>query len=169
MASIDLNRVPSFYHNYINLVNETSLSPAMAKHLQDAVAVLEQLPLQKWEYRYAPGKWTIKELVQHVIDAERIFAYRALCIARGEKTPLPGFDENSYAEASGANKRGYSDLIEELKTAQHSTFQLFRSFDESQLQQSGIANGNSIYVEAIGFILIGHTRHHLKILKERYQ
>ncbi len=169
MLSIDLSRVPPFYHNYIHLVKENDLDSALNKHLSESSDFLQQLPAARWNYQYAPGKWTIKELVQHVIDAERIFAYRALCIARRDKTALPGFDENNYAAASGANNRNHIHLMEELKTAQLSTLQLFRSFDSVQLEQSGIANGNSIYVEAIGFIVVGHTRHHLKILKERYQ
>jgi hypothetical protein len=151
------------------MVNENDLDSALENHLTEAWKFLQQLPLNRWGYQYAAGKWTIKEMVQHIIDAERIFAYRALCIARGDKTSLPGFDENSYAEASGANNRNPVHLLDELKTAQLSTSQLFKSFDENQLQCSGIANGNSIYVEAIGFIAVGHTRHHLKILKERYQ
>lgn len=168
MPRPDLNRVPSFYHDYINRVREEDLMQALEKHQREMPVLLQSIPAEKWDYRYAEGKWTIKELVQHVIDAERIFGYRALCIARQETIPLPGFDENNYAAASKANKRKPDDLIRELKVVQQSSLLLFQSFDEEQLESSGVANGKSIYVRAIGFIVVGHCRHHLRILRERY-
>lgn len=107
-------------------------------------------------------------MVQHLIDAERIFAYRALCIARGETVSLPGFDENIYAAASKADGRTKEELLAEFKTARQSTAQLFVSFDEAQLAATGTANNNSISVNAIGFIIPGHVQHHLNVLEERY-
>ena len=129
---------------------------------------LKNIPDEKWDYRYAEGKWTIKELVQHIIDAERIFCYRALNFARKDRSELPGFDENEFAAVSKADKRSKQDLLDELATVQKSSMQLFASFDDEQLNESGKANGNSIYVNGIGFIIVGHTMHHLNILKERY-
>ncbi len=168
MARPDLEKVPSFYHNYIRQVAQDDLQQAFDHHLKDFTNVLETVPEEKWNYRYAPDKWTIKELVLHVIDSERIFGYRALCIARGETTSLPGFDENTYAANSKAEHRTKESLLKELKAVQAATALLFRSFDEEQLQQSGIANGKPITVNAIGFIVVGHTLHHKNILKERY-
>lgn len=168
MPKPDLNRVPSFYHNYIAQVEQENLMDAFNSHQKEFVQLLETLPANKWNYKYAEDKWTIKELVQHVIDAERIFCYRTLCLARNESVSLPGFDENNYAAASKAAQRNPEELIAELKIIQQSSALLFSSFDEEQLNATGIANNSSIYVSAIGFIIVGHALHHLKILKERY-
>jgi uncharacterized damage-inducible protein DinB len=169
MPPIDLHQVPPFYHNYIRQVSHTTLTAALNAHCQQPAAYLEAIPADRWSYRYAPGKWSIKEVVQHIIDAERIFCYRALCFARGERQPLPGFDENEYAAQSFADEREKEGLMEELQTVQQSSRQLFASFTDRQLEATGIANGNPIPVKAIGFILAGHTLHHLNILNERYQ
>jgi hypothetical protein len=168
MPKPDLNRVPSFYHAYINMVKEDELSKAFESHPVSLYKAIKGLSEEKWNYRYAENKWTIKELVQHIIDGERIFAYRALCFARKDATPLPGFDENLYAESSNANNREPTSLLEELQVVQKSSALLFRTFDEDQLEAKGVANNNPIYVRAIGFIIIGHALHHLKILEERY-
>jgi uncharacterized damage-inducible protein DinB len=168
MANVELSRVPEYYHKYINLVNESDLNQAFQKHQTDLIATLSQIGADKWDYRYAEGKWTIKEVVQHIIDTERIFCYRALCFARKDETSLPGFDENSYATASKASRRTKEDLIDELQSVQKSSAQLFRSFDEEQLNETGIANGKSVYVKAIGYIIVGHVLHHKNILLERY-
>src|SRR5690242_5661235 len=138
MADLDLSRVPTPFHRYIAQVTEPHLLPAFEQYLQDLLPLLQSLPADKWDFRYAPGKWTIKEMVQHLIDADRIFMYRALCIARQDKTPLPGFEEDDYARASEANRRTPESLLEELATVQKSAVLLFRSFSEEQLNQSGI-------------------------------
>ena len=132
------------------------------------VPFLKSLSADKWDYSYAPGKWTVKELVQHLIDAERIFAYRALCFARKDATPLPGFDENSYVVHSAANRRSAEDLMQEFLLVQQSSAALFASFDKVQLESTGSANGNPVYVRGIGYIIIGHALHHKAILEERY-
>lgn len=168
MPQPNLQTVPPFYHNYIKLVPQNNVKEAFERHLADFAELLQSLPEEKWNHRYAEGKWTIKELVQHVIDTERIFAYRALAFARGDQTSLPGFDENLYAANSKADKRKIKDLLQELKAVQVSTALLFASFDEAQLQATGIANGKAIDVNAIGFITVGHTLHHKNILQERY-
>lgn len=168
MPQVDLLRVPVFYHKYINLVKEHDLSEAMQNHQVNLVSELKNIADEKWDYRYAEGKWSIKELVQHIIDAERIFCYRALNFARKDPHELPGFDENEFAVVSKADKRSKQDLLDELTTVQKSSIQLFVSFDEEQLNESGKANGNSIYVNGIGFIIVGHALHHLNILRERY-
>ncbi len=168
MANVDLSRVYEYYHRYINQVTEGDLTKAFQKHQTELVSALIAIPDEKWNYRYAEGKWSIKEVVQHVIDGERIFCYRGLCFARKDKTPLPGFDENTYAEASKADKRSKEDLVEELKTVQRSSAQMFASFNEEQLNEDGVANGKPVYVKALGFILIGHALHHKNILMERY-
>ena len=164
----DLGRVPSFYHKYISLVKQDDLTNAFTQNQQDLLDLLASIPGENWDYSYAEGKWSIKELVQHLIDAERIFCYRALCFARKDNVSLPGFDENIYAMNSKANQRSKGNLIQEMQVVQQSTAAMFNSFDEEQLKASGIANNNSIYVSAIGFIITGHALHHKKILEERY-
>ncbi len=168
MTHVDLSRVFEYYHGYINRVSENNLTKAFQKHQTELLSALDEIPEEKWDYRYAEGKWSIKEVVQHILDAERIFGYRALCFARKDKTPLPGFDENLYAETSRADQRSKQSLLEELEAVQKSSAQLFASFDEEQLEQNGIANGKPAYVKAIGFILIGHALHHKHIIQERY-
>lgn len=164
----DLSRVGNFYHNYINLVKEDELAEAFEKESASFIRFLDTIPAEKYDYRYAEDKWTIKEVLQHIIDAERIFSYRALRFARKDKTPLPGFDENSFAAASKAEARNWDKLVEEFKVVRRSSELLFHSFDEEQLQSDGISSNAPNYVSALGFILIGHTMHHQKILKERY-
>ncbi len=168
MHSVDLSRVHNFYHKYINLVSEPTLEMAFISHCSDLVSLLHSLTPAQWEYRYAEGKWIIKDVIQHLIDAERIFNYRALRFSRNDTTELPGFDENHYASAAQAQQRSSHDLIEELQTVRRSSAQLFGSFNDQQLEASGISNGNSIYVKAIGFIVVGHSLHHRNILLERY-
>jgi uncharacterized damage-inducible protein DinB len=168
MAALDLTRVPVYYHKYIAKVEETDLTKAFISHGKELVAVLKEMPAEKWDYRYAPGKWSIKELVQHLIDAERIFAYRALTFARKDKTALPGFEENDYVANSEAGRRTPESLLNEIQLVQQSTAAMFNSFSEEQLEQAGKANDNSVYVRALGFIIMGHTVHHLRVMEERY-
>jgi hypothetical protein len=164
----DLKRVPPFYHNYINQVNETTLMDAFNKESPALISFFKNIAADKQDYSYAAGKWTIKEVLQHIIDAERVFAYRGLCFARKDQTPLPSFDENAYAENAKTNNRNYDELVEELELVRRSTEILFDSFDEDQLESSGIASGHSNYTRAIGFILVGHANHHVKVIRERY-
>jgi uncharacterized damage-inducible protein DinB len=168
MVNVDLSRVPDFYHKYINLVIDEDLQAALKRHQTEVLSFLKEIPKKKWNYRYAEGKWSIKEVVQHIIDAERVFSYRAMCFARKDATPLPSFDENLFAANSNADARTKKDLLKELKTVQESSAQLFSSFDKEQLDQSGTASGKSTYVRGIAYILIGHALHHKKILEERY-
>lgn len=168
MQNVDLSRVFEYYHKYINLVIEDDLQTAFKKHQTVLASFLKEIPKKKWNYRYAEGKWSIKEVVQHIIDAERVFSYRALCFARKDQTPLPSFDENIFAANSKADERSKKDLIRELKTVQESSALLFSSFDEEQLEQTGIASGKSTYVKGIAYILLGHALHHKKILEDRY-
>ena len=168
MTNVDLSRVPEYYHKYVLLANNDDLETAFEKHQKRASSFLKSIPRKKWKHSYSEGKWTIKEVVQHIIDAERIFAYRALCFARKDKTPLPSFDENLFAANSNANERTKKDLIAELMLVQKSSALLFNSFNEEQLNQPGVASGQPTYVKGLGYILVGHTLHHLNILEERY-
>ena len=168
MSNVDLSRVPEYYHKYINLAIGDDLKTALQNHQTRLVSLLENVPEEKWDYRYAEGKWSIKEVVQHIIDGERVFSYRALCFSRKDKTALPGFDENLFTENANADSRTKQELIDELKTVQKSSAQMFNSFNEEQLEQHGVASGQPTYVKGIAYILVGHALHHKKILEERY-
>jgi len=158
----------SYYSPYINALGNVNLMVELENSMQNFEEFLNQIPSEKHEFRYAEGKWTIKDIVQHLIDAERIFAYRSLRFARKDGTPLPGFDENEYVDATDANKRTLTDLLEEYKVVRLSTLYLFKSFTEEELMNTGIALNNSFTVRAIGFIAIGHQKHHQRVIAERY-
>lgn len=164
----DLTRVPEFYHNYINQVPEDDLAMAFRNQTAAVIDFFENIPSNKIDHAYAEGKWTIKEVLQHIIDAERIFSYRALRFARKDPTPLPGFDENLFAANAKAAGRDWKDLLEEFKVVRKATEFLYRSFDEEQLNATGTSNNSSIYVLAFGYISVGHAIHHTNIIKQRY-
>ena len=168
MPRPDLARVPEFFHNYIKHVPEDDLMTSFKNQTPVFVNFLNAIPADKIDYAYAVGKWTIKEVLQHVIDAERIFCYRALRFARKDPTPLHGFDENLFAANAKAVKRNWNDLIEEFKTVRKATEWLYNSFDDEQLDATGVSDNHSNYVLAFGYISIGHILHHLKMIKERY-
>ena len=168
MPRPDLRRVPESYHNYIKQVPEDDLMTAFKNQTRVVIEFLESLPPEKIDYAYASGKWTIKEVLQHMIDGERVFCYRALRFARKDPTPLPGFDENLFAENAKAASRSWNDLLEEFKAVRKATEWLYGSFDEEQLDAAGLSNNHSNYVLAFGYISVGHSIHHMKIIKERY-
>lgn len=168
MPRPDLTRVPEFYHGYISKAKENDLPTALKNSTTELFGLLKSIPADKHDHRYADGKWTIKEVVQHMIDGERVFTYRALRFARKDDTPLPGFDENLFAQTAKADKRNWKDLVEEFAALRKATESMFASFDDEQLEQSGVASENSTYVLGIGFIIAGHVNHHCQIIKERY-
>lgn len=159
---------PPSFEKYVSLVNEDSILEALKNQYQPALNLLQGITEQKSTHAYAPGKWSIKELMQHIIDAERIFNYRALCIARGEQQGLPGFDENKYAAKSNADARKWDDLLNEFVSVRNSTRILYKSFTDEMLNSRGVSNGNPVSVNSFGFITVGHLQHHLAILEERY-
>ena len=168
MPKPDLQKVPLHLHEEIDLVECEEIKEAFAKYA-NALVDLENIPEEQWNYRYAEGKWNIKEVVQHVIDAERIFSNRALVIVRKDNTTrLVSFEEKDYAENSKAGKRSGNDLIEELRIVQLSSKKLFDSFDEEQLFTTGTVGNYEININTLGYVIIGHLLHHLKIIKERY-
>ena len=154
--------------DYIALVPGQEIRSAFFAQRAVITSLLEKIPEDKADHAYAPGKWTLKELFQHIIDAERIFSYRALCIARGEKENLPAFDENEYARQSEAWDRNWNLLKDEFDHLRRSTEMMFNSFNEQQLMRTGTAGHKMISVNAIGFTLIGHMYHHINIIRSRY-
>jgi hypothetical protein len=168
MPRPDLKQVPEWYHGYIKLVQGNDFLGEMKKQTPDMIRFLKKIPAAKWNFRYAKGKWTLKDLLQHMIDAERIFAYRALCFARQDQTPLPSFDENMYADNARTAKREWKDMVEELKLVRQANEIMFSSFDKKQLSTIGTASGKQFSVNDIGYIMVGHLAHHLNIIRERY-
>ncbi len=159
---------PEYYEQYIDQVKEDELKPGLEAQQTLIHDFLSKVTEEKSGFAYAPGKWTIKEVLQHMIDAERIFAYRALCFARKETISLPGFDEDSYAEHAHANNRSWASLLEEMKSVRQSTETLLNSFTTDMFAQTGHANNRPVTVHAIGFIILGHFLHHCNVIRERY-
>ena len=159
---------PPYFFNYINLVETVSIADAIKKYSKYINVFFLQISEEKSTYRYAENKWSIKEMLQHIIDAERIFAFRALSIARGEQTPLPGFEENDYAAASKADNRNWQSLTEEFVATRKSTDLMLQSFTDEQLDSSGTTNGHSNTAVAIAYVIFGHALHHIAVVKEKY-
>lgn len=157
-----------YYENYISLVKENELFSAFDHSANQSLTFWSELTEEQGDYRYAEGKWSIKELLQHIIDTERIFSYRALAFARGEKMALPGYDENQYADNCLADSRSLKEMVDELALVRKSTIALFSSFDKSVLDNLGKASGSNLSVRAAGFIIVGHELHHMNVVRERY-
>jgi uncharacterized damage-inducible protein DinB len=167
-SQLPTNEYSAFNATYIQALENVNLIEELEICLHDFIRFVQNIPMDKFDYRYAEGKWTIKDIIQHIIDAERIFSYRALRISRNDQTPLPGFEENSYVMQTNANARSIQQLLTEMAALRQSTLLLFKSFTLEQLQLIGTASDNPISVRAIGFIIIGHQKHHQTIFKERY-
>lgn len=159
---------PPFMGNYIKLVVAETVVEAIEKYSTTIIDFFKSIPEDKVESRYAENKWSIKEMLQHIIDTERIFGYRALSISRKDKTFLPGFDENEYAAASDAAARSWEDLLQEFSAVRQSTNFMLKSFTEEHLQQSGTTNNQPNTTLAISYAIFGHILHHINILEERY-
>ncbi|TND02583.1 MAG: hypothetical protein FD123_4045 [Bacteroidetes bacterium] len=157
-----------YYQPYIDKVQDPDPLHLMKSQIMDLQALLSEIPAEKEEFAYAKNKWTIKQLIGHIIDAERIFTYRALRIARGDQTPLHGFEENDYAASGRFNERSLPDLGHEYAVVRESTVALFKSFDAETLLRTGMANNNTVSVRAILYIIAGHQLHHEQVLRERY-
>lgn len=159
----------SYYGNYINQVSdEYNLVEELEISVHRLTKFIQNIPMDKFDYRYAEDKWTIKDIIQHLIDAERVFAYRALRFARHDKTELPGFNEDDYVVAAHANKRSLQHLLTELLVVRQATLLLFQSFSQEDLMRKGIASEHPMSVRALGFVIIGHQNHHQRVFEERY-
>lgn len=157
-----------YYETYIRLAPETDILDALAAQLDTTFALLASLTDAQATYAYAEGKWTVKEVIGHVVDSERVFAYRALRFARGDRTELPGFEQDDYIRNGNFASRSVESLSTEFGHLRRSNIALFASWDGEIHSRGGVANGNPMTVRAIPFILAGHERHHLNVLKERY-
>ena len=160
---------PSYAARYIDLLPDDGLVlKHLAENFKATKNLVESLPVEKLLYRYAENKWTIKEVLVHIIDDERIYAYRAMCFARGEQTPLPGFEQDDYALNSGANERDIDNILEEYEAVRRSTIALFNGLSDSAFTKTGIANNNKVSVRALVYHLAGHELYHINLIKSRY-
>ena len=157
-----------YYQPYIDLVKGDNIFRILVKQNLESQNVLNSFSENKGNYRYAEGKWTVKEVIGHLMDVERIFAYRALCIARGETKPLPGMDQNIYVANGNFNKRQLIDLNYEYRLLRESNILLYGGLDKSVLQNRGNASGYEVTVLALMFMTAGHEKHHLNVLTKRY-
>ncbi len=164
----DSSEYPESSEAYVRLVPESTILPVMTEQLERTLYLLGGIDEARAGHRYAPDKWSIRELVGHLIDTERILAYRALRFARGDRTPLAGYDENDYVRASGFDRRALSELAEELRLLRQSSRMLFGSLPPETHLQKGVADGKEFTLRSLPFILVGHERHHVAVLEERY-
>ncbi|WP_395043236.1 DinB family protein [Flavobacterium sp.] len=167
-SQLKSNEYGEWYKPYIATLNEEILIEELEIALHRFIRFVQDIPIEKHDYAYAEGKWTIKDIIQHLIDCERIFSYRALCFARNDKTFLPGFEENDYANEAKGKNRSLISLLTELAAVRQATLLLFKDFTEDELLRLGTASNNSMSVRAVGFIIIGHQNHHQKIFEDRY-
>lgn len=167
---ISKNEYSPYFEQYLKLVlnQEKSIGYWLYRSQKDFDETLRSLPEEKGNFAYATGKWTLKELVQHIVDTERVFCYRALSFARNDSTELPGFDQDVFVDFCNANTRNYYDLLDEMEVLRKSTIRLFNSFTGEALLRKGVASHNTISVRALGYLFSGHQMHHLNIVKERY-
>lgn len=157
-----------YYGIYISLVEGNDVLTALKKQMSETQKILAEISDEKSLYRYAEGKWSVKELVGHLIDTERIMAYRALRFARNDDTQIPGFEQNDYIENSNFDGCKLSDLAREFELVREANILMFQNFSEKTWLRSGVASGNRVSVRALAYIIAGHELHHMKILKERY-
>lgn len=157
-----------FYAGYVSLVEETDIVAALQTQLTEIEILFAEMSDEKADFRYAADKWTVKELLGHIIDGERVFSYRALRFSRGDKTPLHGFEENFYVANGNFENRTITDLIEEFLYLRQSNVLMFKTLSEEAWKQIGTASDAKVSVLALAYLMIGHVRHHLNILKERY-
>jgi hypothetical protein len=157
-----------YYGRYIALVPEGDLISILQDQMETTSRALRAIPAAKADFAYADGKWTVKEVIGHMGDVERIMSYRALRFSRGDATALPGFDENTYVPAANFGRRTIDDLVDDLETVRAATIRLLRPLDEDALARRGSANGAEISVRALAYIIAGHERHHVNVLRERY-
>ena len=164
----EADEIPAHYVGYIKLVPELDPVIVCAEQIELTATLLRGLSESDALYRYGRGKWSIKEVVGHLADVERIMAYRALRIARGDTTPLPSFDENAYVPIAKFDDRSLADLVGELRTARAATLALLRTFDAEAWRRRGTASGKPVSVRALAFMIPGHERHHVEVLRSRY-
>lgn len=167
-ARPDASEYAPFYHGYVEAVPEGDIVELLRSGGQELVEAIGRIPEDRGGFRYGPEKWSIREVLGHLIDAERIFAYRALRVGRGDRTPLASFDENEFVKTAGSDARTMADLVRELGMLRETTVMLFESLPDEAWGRGGVASGKDVSLRALAYITAGHARHHLRILRERY-
>ncbi len=168
MKRSDINPLPAHHGSYIQKIEDIELIDALEKYGKPYWYAEREKLIALGDKVYAPGKWTVRDIIQHLIDCERVFAYRALRFGRNDKTPLTGFEENDYAVTAQASRRSFDEIMEEFFTVRQTTIQLFKSFTDEMLMREGQMPSGSITVLGIGFAIAGHNKHHMGVLKEKY-
>jgi len=167
-ARPDKSEYASYYERYVSLVPDGDIVGTLGKQLDDTLALINIIPQARGDFRYAEGKWSIKELLGHVIDSERVFTYRALRFGRGDATPLSGFEQDDFVRGGSFDQRTLGDLAQEYEYVRRSTISLFANLKAGAFDRRGSANNNEVSVRGLAFIIAGHEVHHVRILKERY-
>jgi uncharacterized damage-inducible protein DinB len=162
------NEYAEYYEKYVSLVPEGDIAETLARQIDESLTTYRDISEDQARFRYGADKWTIKQTLGHVCDAERVFCYRATAFARGDRNSLPGFEQDEWIPFAESDKRTWKSLIEELKAVRASTVALFRSLSDEALARRGVASGREVSVLALGFIIAGHERHHLTVLKTKY-
>ena len=168
MTQFKIEEIPAFYHRYVEPLKNNELLQNLESASAKTLGFVMDLEEGNGDFRYASGKWSVKEVLCHMLDAERIFCYRALTFARKDKTELPAFDENAYAPEANASSRSIAELAKEMSRLRATTLDLFKSFTPEMLTRTGIANTGTFTVRGVGYIIAGHELHHLTVLQERY-
>lgn len=164
----DKKEYAEYYERYVSLVTETDIVSALKNQISELQNLLTTIPEEKSTYAYTEGKWSIKEVVGHLTDGERIFAYRALRISRNDKTPLEGFEQDGYIENSNLGNTEFAELTEELLLLRQSNVLFFKNLTDETWLRTGTASDATVSVRALAYIMVGHIRHHINILHERY-
>ncbi len=168
MQKPNVTEYAPYYQRYIDLITTDDIFSFYKQQAEEIVSLFTSLSEEKASFRYAEGKWTIKEVLAHIVDSERIFGYRVLAISRGDKNPLPGFSENDYVKNGKYENRSLQSLLAEYTHLSAANLELFKSLDEEMLVQKGTASGKEVTARAILFVTIGHEKHHLEVIKSRY-
>lgn len=165
---VDLKEVPEYYRGYVEIVADGDLIPLLLKTGDDFITFTKSITEQQGLYKYEADKWSIKDIILHIIDAERMFAYRAFRFARNDKTELAGFEQNDYASVANADERTIHSLLTEFTNVRASTVDMFSSFSNEIRKRTGIASGVEMSAEVLGYIICGHLVHHMNVIQERY-
>jgi len=157
-----------YYAKYIDKIKSVDFIKQLINQQSQTIKFLNQLSNEQWNHAYAPGKWNVKEAMIHLIDCERVFAYRAMRVARNDNTPLPGFDQDDYVPFYNVENRKPASIIEEYKGVRNATLQLFKNLSSDDLDRRGVASGSPVSVLSLGFMIAGHEVHHRELFDEKY-
>lgn len=165
---ISITEYNPYYTQYINNACDIDIVKGLKENLERNLSFYSNIPEEKHNYAYAEGKWTVKQVLLHIIDTERIFAYRALRIARNDKTPLAGFEQDDYVDSANTSNRSMDSLLDEYESVRNASISLFESLNTEELKRVGVASNSPISVRAIGYILTGHENHHNRVIRQKY-